>query len=192
MHKTLRTLVLALAAVAPLSQAAVINFDQPGLIDIDNATGNAVYREAGFALSGDAAGFLPLDGIGSSGSGGLLLFAGTTLSIMAGDGGPFGFAGLDAGSNDTTMSALLDVVGIFADKSQQNLMLTLDSLGPQAFSAWSGLTELRFMASADVVIDNVALSAVPEPGSIAMVLLGLGTLFGVRRQGRARPAARRV
>jgi hypothetical protein len=191
MHKLIRTMLFALAAAAPLAEAAVINFDRPGLIEIDNATGNAVYREAGFALSGDAASFLQLDGIGTGASGGLFLTAGSTLSIMAGNGGLFSFLGLDAGSNDATVPAMLDIVGIFADHTRQDLMLTLSGLGPQSLSGWGGLTELRFMASADVVLDNIALSAVPEPGSVAMTMLGLGALFGVRRARKGRgPASR--
>jgi hypothetical protein len=192
MHKLFRTLLMSLAVTAPMAQAAVINFDQPALIDIDNATGNAVYREAGFALSGDAAGFLQLDGIGTNASGGLFLTAGSTLSIMAGDDGLFSFLGLDAGSLDATVPAMLDIVGVFADKSQQNLMLSLSGLGPVSIAAWNGLAELRFMASADVVLDNINLSAVPEPGSIAMVMLGLGALFGARRVRKGRAPALRA
>jgi hypothetical protein len=192
MHKLIRTLLFALAAAAPLAQAGVINFDQPGLIEIDNATGNAVYREAGFALSGDAASFLQLDGVGTGASGGLFLAAGSTLSIMAGDGSLFSFLGLDAGSNDATVPAMLDIVGIFADKTQQDLMLSLSSLGPQSLSGWSGLTELRFMAGADILLDNIALSAVPEPGSLAMTLLGLGALLGLRRSRKGRGPALRA
>jgi hypothetical protein len=196
MHKHLfahlRTLVAALALAAPLAQASVINFDQPAVIDIDNATGQGVYREAGFALSGDAAGFLQLDGIGTGGSAGLFLLAGNTLSIMAGNGGLFSFMGLDAGAYDPSAPATLDILGIYADNTQQSLPLSLAGLGMFAVSPWSGLTELRLTARADAILDNVAVSssgsAVPEPGSAAMLMLGFGVLLGVRRSGRARRA----
>lgn len=182
MHKLILALAVALTATAPLAQAAVVDFNSPGVIDIDNGTGRAVYREAGFTLAGNAAGFLPLDGAGTGGTGGLLLLAGNTISIMSGTGGAFDFSALDAGRYDPGTAATLGIVGIFSDNTQQNLMLTLAGLGAQPVSTWSGLTELRFTASADVVVDNVALSAVPEPGSVAMLVLGLGAVFGIRRR----------
>jgi hypothetical protein len=181
MHKLILALTVALSAGAPLAEASVVDFNNPGVIDIDNGTGAAVYREAGFTLTGNAAGFLPIDGAGTGGTGGLLLLAGNTISIMSGSGSPFNFSALDAGRYDAATAATLGITGIFSNSAQQNLMLTLGELGTQPLSAWNGLTELRFTASADVVVDNVVLSAVPEPASFAMLLLGLGAVFGLRR-----------
>lgn len=181
MHKLVLTLAVALAAAAPLAQAEVLDFNNPAVIDIDNGTNRAVYKEAGFSLAGNAAGFLTIDGVGTGGSGGLVLLAGNTLSLMSGNGGLFNFSALDAGRYNAANPATLSIMGIFDDNTQQNLMLTLTGIGTQPLSTWSGLTELRFTASADVVVDNIVLSAVPEPGAVAMLLLGLGTLLGIRR-----------
>src|SRR5688572_16049690 len=104
---------LALAG-AGASQAAVIGFDTSAGIDLDNDTGQALYREAGFSLTGPAAAFLTIDGIGSGMSSGLFLGSGTTLSVMADGGGQFSFAGLDAGRFDSGTAAMLSITGIFS------------------------------------------------------------------------------
>jgi hypothetical protein len=182
--------VLATACALGASQlagAAVVNFDSPALIDIDNDSGRAVYREAGFALSGEAAGFLTIDGLGSAMTGALVLLDGSTVSLMANDGGLFSFAGLAAGSLDTQGSATLRVTGIFGDSSQLSALLALSQLDTVSAPMWTGLTELRFMADGDLVIDDLRLDAgeVPEPASVALLLLGIGVLVGVRRTARA-------
>lgn len=183
MYHYLRMFALALAvAASPFSQAAVVNFDDPGVIEIDNDNDRAVYQEAGFLLTGSAAGFLPIDGIGSGGSGGLVIFAGNTLSVRASDGSAFNFSALDAGSFDASGSADLGITGLFADNTRSNLMLTLGSLGTLPLSAWNGLSELRLTASADLVIDNLAVSPVPEPGTVAMLVLGLAGLGALRHR----------
>jgi hypothetical protein len=189
MRKFCLSLAVGLAAAAPLAQAAVVNFDNPAVVDINNDTGRATYREAGFALSSVAADFLPLDGIGTGGSGGLLLLAGSTLSIMADGGGPFSFSGLDAGPFDSANPTTLNVTGVFSDMTQMDLMLPLTGFGTNSLSTWSGLTELRFVANGDVAVDNLVLSPVPEPGSLPMLMLGLGAVCMLQRSRRRRPGA---
>lgn len=171
---------LALAS-AGASQAAVIGFDTSAVIDIDNDTGQAVYREAGFSLSGPAASFLTIDGIGAGMSSGLFLGSGTTISVMADGGGQFSFAGLDAGGFDSA-TAMLSITGVFSDMTQVSSMVQLTALDSFSFNGLLGLSELRISADADVVLDNLGVaSPVPEPGSTALLLLGVGTLLTMRR-----------
>lgn len=183
MHKLLRTLTAALALSAAASgHAAVIGFDTASVIDIDNGTNLATYSEAGFAITGDAASFLTIDGIGTGASGGLFLVGGSTLSLTAQDGSLFSFSGLDAGLFGSD-PATLSLTGIFGDSSQLSSNLALSDLGSFSFANFNGLSELRISSNADAVLDNVmtAASPVPEPGTTAMLLLGLGALVGTRR-----------
>lgn len=185
MKKLFGALAAALVlGASPVAGAAVVNFDNPSLIEIDNDSGRAVYREAGFRLDGEAAGFLTIDGLGSAFSGGLVLIDGSTVSLMANNGSAFSFSRLVAGAFDPLTGASLSITGIFGDSSQRNLVLALGELSVFTPPIWTGLTELRFAASGDLVLDDIAVDAadVPEPGSIAMLLLGMGMLAGVRRR----------
>lgn len=193
MHKLLRTVAAALVlGASQAAGAAVINFNDPALIEIDNGTNRATYRESGFALSGEAAGFLTIDGLGSAMTSGLVLLDGYTVSLMADNGGPFSFSRLVAGRLDAQSAATLSITGIFSDGSQLSTMYPLSSLASLAVPTWSGLTALRFTADGDLVIDDIrvdgAATDVPEPASTAMLLLGMGALLGARRMA-ARKAA---
>jgi len=184
MHKSISTLSAAVAfALAASSHAAVIGFDTGAEIAIDNASNLATYREAGFSVSGPAASFLTIDGIGTGASGGLFLATGNTLSLMAQDGGLFRFTGLDAGQFGADPDATLTPTGFFGDGTESGSTVALAELGILGFAGFDGLSELRISANADVVLDNLmaVTSAVPEPGTAAMLLLGLGALVGARR-----------
>ena len=169
---------------SPVAGAAVVNFDDPSLIEINNDNGRAVYREAGFRLDGEAAGFLTIDGLGSAFSGGLVLIDGSTVSLMANSGSAFSFSRLAAGALDPLTGASLSITGIFGDSSQRNLVLALGELDVFAPPMWTGLMELRFTAGGDLVLDDIGVAAadVPEPGSIALLLLGVGMLARARRR----------
>lgn len=191
MHKLLRTLTVALAlGASQYAGAAVINFNNPALIEVDNDSGRAIYREAGFALAGDAASFLTIDGLGSASTGGLVLLNGNTVSLTADNGGLFALSGLFAGRLDAQTEATLNIIGFFGDSSQLSIMLPLSELANISSAMWSGLTELRFAASGDLVIDDILVDAaqVPEPASITMLLLGMGVLVTARRVAATRPA----
>lgn len=193
MHKIIRMLAATLVVGgSALTHAATINFDQPSQIDIDNATNQAVYHEGGAALTGTAGGFLTIDGIGSGMTGGLALFSGNTLSLKADNGGMFSFLGLDAGVPYYSDSAgSLTITGIFGNNVQKNAMFPLTDIATLPFTAWNGLTELRFSGTGDVVLDNVLVnvSPVPEPSTVTMLLLGLGSVAAARRAAKRRSRA---
>ena len=184
MHKLIRVLATAIAfCAAPFGYAATLNFDTPSVITIDNTSNQALYQEAGFNLTGNAAAFLTIDGIGSGRTGGLALFAGNTVSLTVSNGGRFSFLGLDAGLLAPASMGALTITGIFDDNSQRATVLTLSALGPLPLTAWTGLSGLRFSGNSDLVLDNVmvSVSPVPEPDSVAMFLLGIASLVIIRR-----------
>lgn len=181
MRKLMCTLAAALAmTVAPAVSAATLDFNNPGLIEIDNDTGVATYNEAGFSLRGDAAGFLTIDGLGTGSSGGLVLFSGNTITLDTTNGILFDFTGLDAGLLDSAMSGTLSLTGVFGTGTELSTMLALGELADLDLTPWYGLSELQLTASADVIIDNIQVSPVPEPDTVAMLLLGMGALAGLR------------
>jgi len=184
MRNVLSTLACAVALCAgSAAQAALVTFDNPSLIAIDPGTNVASYNEAGFTFSGDAASFLPLDLIGSGGSGGLLVLANSLLKLTASSGSLFTLQSLDFGLfnlQDTTPSPSLLVEGLLADNSLLSQTLGLGALASFGFANWTGLQEVRFSANADFVLDNV--SAVPEPASLALVALGIAGLAVTRRK----------
>ena len=79
--------LLAAFCLAGSAQAAVLTFDDPGVVEIDN--GVATYTEAGFAISGLAASFLPIDQRLVGG------FDATPFSLMLAGGGSFSLRSLD-------------------------------------------------------------------------------------------------
>ena len=61
MNRLLGTLALAAALCSGgAAHAGLVNFDNPGLVDIDS-NGVATYGEAGYVITGPAASFLPID-----------------------------------------------------------------------------------------------------------------------------------
>lgn len=191
MNKTLSALACAATlCLGGAAHAALVTFDVPQLIDIDPNTGAAVYNESGFIISGDAASFLQLDGVGSAGSGGLFVIANSIIKLMTASGGAFSLNALDFGLFDLLGGAALpslQIEGLLTDNSTLNQTLALGGLANFGFSNWTDLKEVSFSANADFVLDNI--NAVPEPGTFALAaiaVLGLG--LGRRRTSRAVPA----
>jgi hypothetical protein len=180
MAHTLTKLACAAALTFSIgAQAALVTFDTPALIDIDTNTDVATYQESGFNLTGPAASYLPLDDIGSAGSGGLLVFAGNPLTLTSVGGGLFSLLGIDYGLFSGGPGSLT-VEGLLNDNSLLTEMLALGDLANFQFQGWSGLKSVTFTATADLVLDNI--NAVPEPGSAALVMLALSGLALVRRR----------
>ena len=185
MHQFIRAVSVALAlVVGGASQATVVNFDNPALITIDDATNIATYLESGYAFTGDAASFLPIDGVGSAMSGGLVLFANSAVTLAASSMSPFSFTGFDAGRFDPDSAATLTISGLFANNTQHNVTLSLGQLANYAFTDFAGVSSLRFSASNDLVFDTLSVqtSPVPEPATTAMLLAGLGVLAAMRKR----------
>ena len=187
MKKTLLALAcVATMGLANVGHAAILTFDMPALIDIDNNTGVATYQEGGFVLSAQAPTFLTLDNIGTAGSGGLFVLANSPLTLMAAGGGVFSLLGLDFGLNDPNEAGVLDIQGLLGDNSVLGQQLNLGALQNFSFQGWGNLRQVSFNATADVVLDN--LNAVPEPGSAALTLAALSGLLLVRRRSAAKSA----
>ena len=188
MKNLLSTVAIAAAlAGAGGAQAALITFDMPGVVAIDPVTSVATYSEAMFNFSGAAASFLPLDGVGRGGTGGLFVLANAALLVTPGSGGLFYLSSLDYGTIDgliATPPTSLLVEGFLSDNTLLSEMLNLGMQKSFSFTGWTGLASLRLTANGDFVLDNLALTAVPEPAGWALVGLALAGLgLSQRRRG---------
>lgn len=175
----------ALLSVSALAQAAVVNFNMPGIVDINNDTNVATYTENGLAFSGEAATFLPLDGIGSAGTGGLFVLPGSLLELRA-ETGLFNLLSIDFGLFDVEEFGMLTITGLMGDNDEVIQTIELGELSTFLFENWTGLSLVSFTADVAFVIDNVeavqGAAAIPEPGSIALMGLALAGLIASRRR----------
>jgi len=186
-------MILAAAAALCLagnSHAAVVTFNNPGVILIDPITNVATYTESGFKIQGQAADFLTLDGVLVGGFLGAMPF-----SLMEASGGVFSLLGLDLAYFDfggtpgaLTISGLLDGTVISRIFDLGNLPTNPITFG----SDWARLTQVSFLATSGFSLDNInvmAVVAVPEPGTLALVgLAAAGLAFTRRRTGVAMTA----
>ena len=188
MNKALSTLAFAaLLALTGPGHAAVVTFDMPALVDVN--VDPTTYDESGFRFSGAVATFLPLDGIGTGGTPGLLVCGGNALTLTALGGGPFNLLSFDSAASDLCDGAgaavTLLVSGMFDGKGEQTQELLLDNTGV-GFQSWSNLTAVTFFSTGSFVLDNINAVSVPvsgpEPGSLALVAAAMGGLVVARRR----------
>lgn len=174
--------VLGWCAVVP-AHAVVVTFDQPQLVTVNNTTDVATYSEAGYAFAGMSASFLPLDGIGSGGSGGLYVMADYPLMITAKNQQLFNFIAADFGLFDPSSSGFLTIAATTATGTLQRMFM-LGALSPRSFPGLTGVSSVMLSATTDFVLDNVRLeqgSTVAEPGTLLLSLLALCGLGWSRR-----------
>lgn len=185
-HILARLACAVLLSVSPFAHAGVVSFDMPGIVDIDNDTNVATYAEGGFAFSGEAATFLPLDGIGTGGTGGLFVLPGSPLQLRA-EAGLFSLLAADIGLFDLGEMGVLTITGLLDDNSQLNLMVALSELATIEFDNLIGLRQVSFTADVAFVLDNVIAvpgdgggTPIPEPASLALMALALAGLVTAR------------
>jgi len=189
-----RIVCVAACCLATGAQATLLTFDPPlEVIEVDDVTSIATYKEGGFRITGDAASYLPLFGIGTGGSDGLLVFANNPITLTAAGGGVFNLLGLEYAVIDAGFglapNATLMVSGVLTGGGSLHQILSLDDLGfdVSTFPVWINLTQVSFAANADFVLDNISAAPQPiaEPSSLALVGAALAGLALARRGRRA-------
>jgi hypothetical protein len=168
---------------AGTAHAALLTFNDPGVITIDNNTGVATYTEAGYKVVGPATSYLTLDSALVGG------FDSTAFSLMSLDGGAFALQSFDFAFYDLGLApGILSVVGLRNGAQVISTSVSLTQPGSVFFStgsAWANVTQVSFSADSGFSLDNI--SAVPEPGTFALAasaLLVMGTGMGILKRRR--------
>ncbi len=191
---------IALLGLGCATQAAVITFDP---IDEQGATvaqGDS-FQAQGFTFTqrnGDPAILFAADLTGayaSNGTASLYAANNAMFSITGGPTGIFSIGSIELGGGNL---GFLDpfyggepwatdvlLLGTLADNSTLTASFSLDqtSAGLAPFAVnWTNLVDLKFSAIGDYSVDNLQLNAVPEPGSLALVLGALGAMTALARR----------
>jgi len=188
-----RPLTLAAAAALCLAgnaYAAVVTFNNPGVILIEPISNVATYTESGFKIQGQAADFLLLNNGpgtgflvgGFQGAGPGLPGAGP-ITLMAASGGIFSLLSLDLDYFDVgNLAGLLTISGILDGAQVATSIFALNAPASITFGAnWAQLTQVSFLATSGFSLDNIRVAAVPEPGTLALVGLAAAGLAFTRR-----------
>ncbi len=192
LNKLVGALVLGvgLSALAGSAGAAVLTFSGMAELVMYGNTGelpatmhydgsNLVYEEAGFLLTLNAPNAAP--GMAHIGDGtfepqtynwhdGMENGAGTFITLTRVGGGRFNLAGFDYYLDGSTLSADGQQIGMLDGEGRWD-------------TAHNGISELRLSSGYYNQLDNIDVSAVPEPETYAMLGAGLGLLaFMARRK----------
>lgn len=202
---------LALLLLASAAQAGIVTFDPVAEQGATLAPGDSILAQ-GFAFTQQSGGFTTLfagdlsGAYASNGSATLYAANNAAFSLVANGGALFSLASLDLGGGNLAFlvdpnsvepwAAGVDLLGLFANGSQQQLSLPVDPLsaGLASFAVgWADLLEVRFSARGDFSVDNLDLQAVPEPAGLAWFGLAAAAGFTCRCKSarRSRPATRR-
>lgn len=192
----LHLLATALLLVAGSAAADVITFDSYPVLDNDLQSGTITTQNFNFTadsfyivnMPGDCAGGCVDDGspyVASTGS---------TITITRSANLPFSLVGLDAARLFLTPGGIgsfpnadtLDVVGTLMNGSTVSKSLTLPlegSFGTFTLAGFQDLSSLAISGTAGGIdgaswaADNIALTAIPEPGDFLLVAPALAAMF---------------
>ena len=187
---------LACAAALCLGNAAqadVVTFDPVDQQGAALALGDSITaRGFSFTLRNDTPALLfagDLSGAYASNGTASLYAANNAMFSILGDGtGVFNIGTFELGGGNLAFPAdpslepwamVVTLFGTFADNSQMSTSFAIDqtSSGLATFGVnWSNLVDLKFSATGDYSLDNLQLSHVPEPGSLALVAVALAGL----------------
>lgn len=206
-----RLTAAAVLALASAAQAGIVTFDPAAEQGATLSAGDSLQAQ-GFAFTQLSAGVSTLfagdlsGAYASNGSATLYAANDAAFGITATGGAPFALASLDLGGGNLAFltdpssvepwAAQVDLLGLFADGSQQTLSLPVDPLSAALARfavGWIDLLEVRLSARGDFSVDNLDLQAVPEPAGLAWFGLAAvaGFTFRCRSARRSGPATRR-
>jgi hypothetical protein len=193
-------LALAIGAVAQCcviqASATVVGFEPLASVDGNDAVGNT-YVEQGFKFEDLTAGF----GFATWGSASTFYTGSTALAnnddsgitqLTRADGGSFNLGSIDLAvlypgiTGDGAVSVTF--TGARADQSTVSQTVVVNDGLVQTFS-FAGFTNLSSVTWSNEAMyhqfDNLNVTAVPEPGSVAMFLAGIGVLGALGRRRKA-------
>ena len=199
-RRTITTMLIATAGIAGSAQASIVNLEGVTScydLDCNNVQGfDFSFFAAGWGVSDDGNNYFNRNG--RSASEGLVGARGARdatstlyVSMTQSGGGAFDLGQLDmaTGYSGFAGNAMIEVIGSLSGGGQISELIEVSSAWNTFFlTGFTGVTEVTFLtrnAVAGVSIDNLnseGRGTVPEPGSLALIGLGLAGLIERRRR----------